>query len=83
MVRVYQVLKMMFGKQGSGSVITVLSKLSIEVFSVKQNHFYETIILPVNIYSIVVAISEMYGAGSTPRRHQFDSRALIDYWDFY
>lgn len=59
MVRVYQLLKMTFGKQGSGSVITVLSKLSIEVFSVKKNHFNKTIILPVNIYSMVVAIAEM------------------------
>lgn len=44
---------------GSGSVITVLSKLSIEVFSVKQNHFSKTIILPVNTYSILVAIAEI------------------------
>lgn len=59
MVRVYQLLKMMFGKQGSGSVIIVLSKLSIEVFNVKQNHFNKTIILPVNVYSIVVSRAEM------------------------
>lgn len=60
MVRVNQLLKIMFGKQGSGSVITVLSKFSIEVFSFKQNHFNKTIILPVNISrSIVVAIAEM------------------------
>lgn len=60
MVRVNQLLKIMFGKQGSGSVITVLSKLSIEVFSFKQSHFNKTIILPVNISrSIVVAIVEM------------------------
>lgn len=57
MVRVYQLLKMMFGKQGSGSVTIVLLKLSIKVFSVQQNHFNKTIILPVNIYSTVVAIA--------------------------